>query len=81
MTLLKDDDDILPFPAMAGKRVAVIGPHYPGAGHLLLEYVYTGQICRNNRFRCVPGILNMISKYVDQKDLSYVEEYDVTFIF
>ena len=32
------DDDILSFPAMAGKRVAVIGLHYNSFDNLLLEY-------------------------------------------
>ena len=77
MTLLKNDGDILPFPSMANKKFAVIGPHYNASANLLLQGAYTGQVCRDNTFKCVPGILNMILKYVNDKDLTYSQGCDI----
>merc|ERR1712228_6232 len=76
-TLLKNDANILPFPANSGKKFAVIGPHYNASASLLLEKAYTGQVCFDNTFDCVPGIIQTMNNYVASNDLTYSEGCDV----
>ena len=80
MTLLKNDNHVLPLnPDMfTTKKLAVIGPHYNASTDLLLKGCYTGQICMDNTYDCVPSILTELSKYIpNSNNLIYAEGCNV----
>eukprot|EP00939_MAST-03C_sp_MAST-3C-sp1_P002533 g2533.t1 len=64
--LLKNDADVLPFPA--GKRVAVVGPHAIDRTAILGNYL--GEICPDATDNCVENPFEAISKRVGGGDSS-----------
>jgi len=69
-TLLKNTNRMLPFADGEKEHTfAVIGPHFNASADLLLQGAYTGEVCQDGTFDCVPGILQRMEKYVDSKNI------------
>eukprot|EP01083_Nonionella_stella_P159884 522045_1 len=75
-TLLKNDGNMLPFSIDTNKKFAILGPHYNASADLLLENAYTGQVCYDSTFDCVPGILQALANVVSANALSYASGCD-----